>query len=126
MRVSGILAVVAAALAIGAVASAPAEAGAKKKPAATVADAGGDHPKSSYYRKKPEVRGYIQRRGGYSFAREDVINTYGDNRAKYGSVNVYWDPLGDRQTTNGPFARDFFFHIGATVRGIPPPTPHLN
>lgn len=126
MRVSGSLAVVAAVLAIGAAASTPAEAGAKKKPAAVVADAGGDHPKSSYYRKKPEVRGYIQRRGGYSFAREDVINTYGDNRAKYGSVNVYRDRLVDRQTPNGPFDHGFFFDSGLTFGGVPSSTPYPN
>ena len=40
---------------------------------------GAEHPSAKSYRKRgPQVRGYVQRRGGYSYAKEDSINTYGD------------------------------------------------
>ncbi len=108
--------------------AAPAEAAAKKKARAAVAmvDGSADHPKADYYRRKPEVRGYLQRRGGYSFYREDVINTYSDNRTKYGSINSYRDALVDRQTPNGPFDHGFFFDSGITFGGIPSSTPYPN
>lgn len=125
MRISVWTTVLAIALAMS-VAPPPAEAGAKKKPAGTYVDNSGDHPKSGYYRGKPEVRGYVKRRGGYSFTREDVINTYSDNRARYGSINAYRDRLVDRQTPNGPFDHGFFFDSGITFGGIPSSTPYPN
>lgn len=94
----------------------PAEAGAKKN-ATVYADDTAEHPKSGYYHRQPQVRGYIQRKGGYSFRREDVINTYGDSRVKYGSNNSYRDPFLDRQTRSGPFDHDFFFDSGIAPRG---------
>lgn len=75
------------------------------------------HPKSGYYRRKPQVRGYVQRRGGYSYFPQDSINTYGDSRTRYGSVNSYRDPITDRQTRNGPFDHGFFFDSGLGLRG---------
>lgn len=115
-------------LAAAAAMATPADAAAKKKPrtAAVLVDATADHPKAGYYRRKPEVRGYVQRRGGYSFYREDVINTYSDNRTKYGSINSYRDALVDRQTPNGPFDHGFFFDSGVTFGGIPSSTPYPN
>lgn len=106
----------------------PADAAQKKKArvAAVMVDATADHPKTGYYRGKPEVRGYVQRRGGYSFYRADVINTYSDNRTKYGSINSYRDALVDRQTSNGPFDHGFFFDSGITFGGIPSSTPYPN
>lgn len=87
------------------------------------------HPASNYYRsagrsrvvKGPQVRGFAQRRvGGYSFYREDVINTYGDARTNYSGYNVYRDPRTDRQTSFGPFDHGFFFNS----RGMNAPYPN--
>lgn len=77
----------------------------------------GTHAKSSYYRKGPQVRGYVARRGGYSYSVQDTINTYGNARTRYGSVNSYRDPFSDRQTTSGPFDHGFFFDSGVAPRG---------
>lgn len=90
--------------------------------AAAPADAGGvrrdgTHAKSSYYRKGPQVRGYVARRGGYSYSVQDTINTYGNARSRYGSINSYRDPFSDRQTNAGPFDHGFFFDSGAAPRG---------
>jgi hypothetical protein len=74
------------------------------------------HKKSSYYRRKPQVRGYVARRGGYSYSYEDTINTYGDARTSYGSIGVYRDRMLDRQTLGGPFDNDFFFDSGIGPR----------
>ena len=125
MRISVCFVALAVAALAGTVAD-TAEAGSKKKAVAPYTDDGGDHPKSQYYRGKSEVRGYVQRRGGYSFTREDVINTYSDNRARYGSINAYRDRLVDRQTSNGPFDHGFFFDRGVTFGGIPSSTPYPN
>ena len=78
-------------------------------PAATVDD-GLSHPQSSNYRRGPQVRGFIQRRGGYSYKIEDTINTYG-------ASNGYRSPFYDRQTSSGPFDNGFFFDSGISPRG---------
>lgn len=69
------------------------------------------------YRKKPQVRGYVQRRGGYSYTYSDSINTYGDARSRYGATQSFRDPMLDRQTTAGPFDHGFFFESGTAPRG---------
>ena len=85
-----------------------------------------EHPASSYYRgaraartvRGPQVRGFAQRRvGGYSYYREDTINTYGNARSNFGGNNVYRDGLADRQTRFGPFDSGFFFDSGISPRG---------
>ena len=86
----------------------------------TPADAGSrDHAKK--YRgakhKGAKVRGFVARRGGYSYTQADIVNTYGLSRSNYGSVNVYRDPMLDRQTTAGPFDHGFFFDSGIGPRG---------
>lgn len=87
------------------------------------------HPASNYYRsagrsrvvRGPQVRGFVQRRvGGYSFYREDVINTYGNARTLFGGNNVYRDLQADRQTRFGPFDHGFFFNS----RGLNSPYPN--
>jgi len=78
--------------------------------------ADGTHAKR-HYRKNSQVRGYVARRGGYSYSVPDVINTYGNARTRYGSVNAYRDPFSDRQTTSGPFDHGFFFDSGIAPRG---------
>lgn len=81
------------------------------------AEAGGAHPKSSYYRRGPQVRGYVARKGGYSYIYPDAINTYGDSRTKYGGASVHRDPMLDRQTNAGPFDHGYFFDSGVAPRG---------
>ena len=78
---------------------------------------GGAHPKSSYYRGKAEVRGYVKRRGGYSYSKEDTINTYGDARGRFGAANSLRDPSLDTQTRSGPFDHGFFFNSPMGPRG---------
>lgn len=88
------------------------------------AEAGGGHPASAYYRKAPQVRGFVQRRGGYSYSAADVINTYSNNRAVYGSTNTYRNPYLDLQTRSGPFDHGFFFDSGVLPRGGNSPYPN--
>ena len=74
----------------------------------------GAHKSSRYYRGGAKVKGYVRRRGGYSYTYEDAINTYGDSRSKYGGVNAYRDYSADRQTNFGPFDNGFFFNSGVS------------
>jgi hypothetical protein len=83
---------------------------------AAEAEAGG-HPSSRYYRRAPQVRSFIQRRGGYSYSYNDVINTYGNSRTVYGSTNTYRNPYLDLQSRSGPFDHGFFFDSGISPRG---------
>lgn len=85
-----------------------------------------EHPRSAHYRKKkgPKVRGYIARRGGYSYTYLDSINTYGDSRSIYGGTQLFRDPAYDRQTNAGPFDHGFFFDSGVLPRGGDSPYMH--
>lgn len=85
---------------------------------------GGSHRASRYYRKGPQVRGYVGRKGGYSYSSGDVINTYGNNRSIFGGVNSYRDRMADRQTPYAPFDHGFFFDSGVTLRGGNSPYPN--
>jgi hypothetical protein len=78
------------------------------------------------YRKKSKTRvyGYSARRGGYSYSPEDVVNTYGLTRNKYGSTNSFRDPWSDRQTIGGPFDHGFFFDSANSPRGGDSPYLH--
>jgi hypothetical protein len=76
---------------------------------------GQGHAKSSYYRGGPQVRGYVARRGGYSYSYSDTINTHGDARSLFGGTNVYRDRMLGRQ--GGPFDHGFFFDSGVGLRG---------
>ena len=69
------------------------------------------------YRKGPAVKGFVQRRGGYSYDYSDSINTYGNSRSNYGGASVYRDPNLDRQTVAGPFDHGFFFDSGIGSHG---------
>jgi hypothetical protein len=84
-----------------------------------------EHPMANRYRKTgPRVYGYAARRGGYSYSPEDVINTYGLTRNKYGSTNSYRDPSVDRQTNNGPFDHGFFRDSATGLHGGDSPYQH--
>lgn len=94
--------------------AAPASAGDRLARGAAVD--GGAHPKSSYYRG-PRVKGYVARKGGYSYTYADSVNTYGDSRSRYGAASSLRDPMLDRQTQAGPFDHGFFFDSGVAPRG---------
>lgn len=82
------------------------------------------HHRSYAYRGGPRVRGYVSRRGGYSYSYEDSINTYGDSRGQYGSARSFRDPSLDRQSQGGPFDHGFFFDSGIAPRGGDSPYMH--
>jgi hypothetical protein len=94
----------------------------RKRTAAAVET--GAHPASSAYRRAPQVRGFVQRRGGYSYAASDVINTGFNARTQFGSTNVYRNPYLDRQSRSGPFDHGFFWDSGISPRGGS--SPYLN
>lgn len=66
------------------------------------------------YRGGAQVKGYSERRGGYSYNYADSVNTYGDNRSLYGGASAYRDPSLDKQTNAGPFDHGFFFDSGVS------------
>ena len=117
MKLKGSLMMVFGALALMAVSgSEPAQADERKR--TTASGDAAEHPKAHYYRKRARVYGYVARRGGgYSYWPEDVINTYGMSRSKYGSMNSYRDPSLDRQSPGGPFDHGFFFDSGMGPQG---------
>ena len=95
---------------------APAEAAAgSRKPVETTESVQARASKA--YRRAPQVRGYVARRGGYSYATADAINTYGDSRSLYGGASSYRGYQFDRQTNAGPFDHGFFFDSGIAPRG---------
>jgi hypothetical protein len=67
--------------------------------------------------KGAKVKGYVERRGGYSYNQADSINTYGDSRSNFGGAISLRDPSLDKQTNAGPFDHGFFFDSGTTARG---------
>ena len=76
-----------------------------------------EHRASKSYRRGPQVRGFVQRRGGYSYGLADSINTYGDSRSVYGGGNTYSGYQFNRQSQGGPFDSGFFFDSGISPRG---------
>ena len=66
---------------------------------------------------RPQVRGYLARRGGYSYDTGDITNTYGDSRNVYGANQMFRHWSLDRQTNAGPFDHGFFFDSGTAPRG---------
>ncbi|MDX2288107.1 MAG: hypothetical protein NW217_04720 [Hyphomicrobiaceae bacterium] len=76
------------------------------------------------YRSGPQVKGFVARRGGYSYTYADSINTTGNSRSNYGGVNSLRDPFTDRQTNSGPFDHGFFFDSGVAPRGGDSPYQH--
>jgi hypothetical protein len=120
-----LIGVLAAAAATLAVMPTDAVAGGKRQAPPVAAEAGVDHPASGYYRRRaPQVRGFLTRRGGYSYSSSDVFNTYGDARTRFGSTSSYRDPMLDRQTNSGPFDHGFFFDSGIGPRGGNAPYPN--
>lgn len=83
------------------------------------ADAGGYRERGKYGKSAggARVKGYIARRGGYSYEESDVVNTYGDSRGRYGAATSLRDPNLGRQTEAGPFDHGFFFDSGMGLHG---------
>lgn len=102
----------------------PADAGTRRHLRSASPEAAGAHPKSDYYRGRAQVRGYVKRRGGYSYTKEDTINTYGDARGRFGAANSLRDPSMDTQTRSGPFDHGFFFNSPVGPRGGDSPYMH--
>ena len=64
-----------------------------------------EHPKSSYYRGRgTRVRGYLRRRGGYSY-------NYLDGATDHRDTSILRDYQNSR-TQGGPFDSGFFFDSG--------------
>jgi hypothetical protein len=106
--------------------AASAQAGSKARTVTEVTPTA-DHRSSSIYRRGPQVRGFVQRRGGYSYGAADSVNTYGDARTRYGSNSSYRDGTADRQTNNGPFDHGFFTSgSGIQTNGIPSSSSYHN
>ncbi|MEM8973548.1 MAG: hypothetical protein AAGD43_15935 [Pseudomonadota bacterium] len=86
---------------------------------------GGAHRSSKKYRRgRARVKGYVRRRGGYSYSAQDSINTYGDSRTLNGGANSYRFELYTRQAPSGPFDHGFFFDSGIGLHGGN--SPYLN
>lgn len=100
-------------------ATATAEDAAKKKPTKKEPEATAtkDERASAAYRRPAQVKGFVQRRGGYSYAAQDSINTYGDSQSKYSNYSLFRNNDFGRQTNFGPFDSDFFFDSGISPRG---------
>lgn len=66
-----------------------------------------EHPNSKYYRGQgPQVRGFVKRRGGYSYSYSDSVTDYRDTSI-----------LRDTQTARrqgGPFDNGFFLNSGTS------------
>lgn len=99
-----------------AVAAPVAEAG-ERRAKSGVSSSGGAHPSSRHYRSGARVKGYVARRGGYSYSYQDSINTYGDSRSNFGAASSLRDPSLDRQSPAGPFDHGFFFDSGTGPNG---------
>lgn len=97
---------------------ASADAGGKKAARSVVeTQEGRDVRTSRAYRRAPQVRGFVQRRGGYSYAASDSINTYGDTQSRYSNYSLFRNGQFGRQSSSGPFDSDFFFDSGVSPRG---------
>jgi hypothetical protein len=87
--------------------------------------ASGNYGKHRYHKRYgTQVRGYVARRGGYSYIYADSINTYGDARSRYGSTLSFRDAGFERQSPGGPFDHGFFFDSGVAPRGGQSPYMH--
>lgn len=112
------LSLLAAAAAVALLGTPASAEGAKKKPLKRYETSESrDARASRSYRRAPQVRGFVLRRGGYSYASSDSINTYGDTQSRYSSGNLFRTYQFDRQTVGGPFDSDFFFDSGIAPRG---------
>lgn len=85
--------------------SSPAAAGERRARAVEEGPQLSEHPKSNVYRRRaPQVRGYVQRRGGYSYS-------YIDGAIDYRDTSILRDYQNQRRQ-GGPFDSGFFFDSG--------------
>ena len=79
-------------------------------------DGAGAHKQrqASHHRRKPQVRGYVARRGGYSYTQADIINTYGDSGHHVAPLQ-HRDPKLQKQPQ--PFDSGFFYDSGILLGG---------
>jgi len=80
---------------------------------------GGYFGRSANYRggRSTRVYGFRQGVGGYSYSKDDTVNTSGLSRSNFGSTNTYRDPMTDTQSLAGPFDHGWFFDSGITANG---------
>jgi hypothetical protein len=72
----------------------PADAGQKQhRTAPTPIAVTPEHPRSSDYRRAPQVRGFVQRRGGYSFGLDDATTSFRGERVRANPINPYRSPI---------------------------------
>lgn len=109
------LVAVAAVTLAGATVSTPAEAAGASTYRAAKAKSKTNRTRSG--RRSPQVRGYLARRGGYSFTASDTVNTTIGSRSLYGGTNVFRDRQLDSQTVGGPFDHGYFFNSPIGPRG---------
>ena len=86
-------------------------------PYRTKAKSGSVYRSRAKQTRRPQVRGFIARRGGYSFDASDTVNTTIGTRSLYGGANVFRDRQLDTQTISGPFDHGFFFNSPVGPRG---------
>ena len=115
-----------ASMAVLSMCSAPADATTKKKPLKKYESVESRQARASVlYRGGTRVRGFTWRRvGGYSYAAEDSINTYGDSQSRYSYYSLFRNQDFGRQSSSGPFDSDFFFDSGISPRGGNSPYPN--
>ena len=97
--------------------SAPSAEAAGASPYRTKAKSGSVYRSRAKHKRRPQVRGFIARRGGYSFDASDTVNTTIGTRSLYGGTNVFRDRRLDTQTISGPFDHGFFFNSPVGPRG---------
>ena len=117
----------AAAVALFALGTIPGAGAAESSRTVVPGQAVGEHRVTGHrYRKRTRtyVRGYVVRRGGYSYYAADSINTYGDSRSLYGGTQYFRHWHYDRQSLSGPFDHGFFFDSGVHPRGGDSPYLH--
>jgi hypothetical protein len=112
-------AIIAGLLSVGALLAPATADAAKKKVVKTVPETSQsvEHRASIAYRRGPQVRGFVQRRGGYSYGAADSINTYGDSKTIFGGSGAYSSYQFNQQSQGGPFDSGFFFDSGIGPRG---------
>jgi hypothetical protein len=75
-----------------------------------------EHPRSQSYRGTgPQVRGYVERKGGYSY-------NYSDSMIDYRDTSLLSEGYTGRRQTQ-PFDNDFFFDSGVSRHNS---SPYLN
>lgn len=87
------------------VSASPADAGGRRYRTVEQGPQLSEHPNARYYRGQgPQVRGYVKRRGGYSY-------NYSDSVVEFRDLSILRDYQNSR-SQGGPFDSGFFFDSG--------------